>query len=212
MTLCRPPFECNNLFEWLLTSIYSGPTIPATHGVNVKMEPKEWAVDLRKLSETAAILPSTPPPVPSHQVSISPTFYELFRTKVLRKAFLYLHFRLNFFWRKNIGASTHIKCCRNWPQVSISPTSYALILWTRVKSAAFLYLKFGFILFWHKIIGVKAAFLKRWWNWLQVSISPTSYIRAAIFIESFTSSFTVLLCKVIEKLLWVTWYQQKSCS
>jgi hypothetical protein len=40
------------------------------------------------------------------QVSISPTFYaSLFRTKVSRKAFLYLHFRLELilgqeYWRK----------------------------------------------------------------------------------------------------------------
>jgi hypothetical protein len=35
----------------------------------------------------------------SNQVSISPPFYSsLFRTKVLHKAFLYLHFRFHLFW------------------------------------------------------------------------------------------------------------------
>ncbi len=39
------------------------------------------------------------------QVSISPTLYaQLFLTKVLRKAFLYLDLRFVLFWRKNIGA------------------------------------------------------------------------------------------------------------
>jgi hypothetical protein len=40
-----------------------------------------------------------------HQGSISPTLYaRLFRTKVLRKAFLYLDLSFVLFWRKNIGA------------------------------------------------------------------------------------------------------------
>ncbi len=43
-------------------------------------------------------------------VSISPTFYaRLFRTKVLREAFLYWNWRFLLFWRKNIGA----KAARN---------------------------------------------------------------------------------------------------
>jgi len=38
-------------------------------------------------------------------VSISPTFYEqLFCTKLLCAAFLYLQFGFIFFWQKNIGA------------------------------------------------------------------------------------------------------------
>ncbi len=42
-----------------------------------------------------------------HRVSISPTFYaRLFRWKVLWESFLYIHFRLELFWRKNIGAKT----------------------------------------------------------------------------------------------------------
>ncbi len=42
---------------------------------------------------------------PSEQVSISPTFYaRLFRTKVSRKAFLYLDLRFALCWHKNIGA------------------------------------------------------------------------------------------------------------
>ncbi len=40
------------------------------------------------------------------QVSISPTFYvRLFCTKVSHKAFLYLHFRIDLFLAKNIGAN-----------------------------------------------------------------------------------------------------------
>jgi hypothetical protein len=42
---------------------------------------------------------------PGEEVSISPTFYmQLFRTEVSRNTFLYLHFRFEFFWRKNILA------------------------------------------------------------------------------------------------------------
>jgi hypothetical protein len=44
------------------------------------------------------------------QVTISPTFYaQLFCTKVLRKASLYLHFRFVIFWNKNIGAKASRK-------------------------------------------------------------------------------------------------------
>ncbi len=44
-------------------------------------------------------------------VSISPTFYvRHFRTKVLHKAFLFLHFRFDLFWRKNIGANALREC------------------------------------------------------------------------------------------------------
>ncbi len=52
-----------------------------------------------------------------NKVSISPTFYvQLFRTKVLREAFLYLHLRFKLFWQKNIGANTLIKCWCNCKQ------------------------------------------------------------------------------------------------
>ncbi len=51
-----------------------------------------------------------------YQVSISPTFFSwLFCMNFLRKAFLYLNFRFELFWFKNIGANALIKCCRNWP-------------------------------------------------------------------------------------------------
>jgi hypothetical protein len=51
----------------------------------------------------------------SVMVSISPTFYaRLFCTKVLRKAFLSLHFRFELFWCKNIGANALKKCWWNW--------------------------------------------------------------------------------------------------
>ena len=49
-------------------------------------------------------------PMLSNQVSISPTFYEqLFRTKDLRAAFLYLHCRFKLFRRKEIGAKAACK-------------------------------------------------------------------------------------------------------
>ncbi len=44
------------------------------------------------------------------QVSISPTFYvRLFRTKVLRKAYLRLNFRFVLFWHENIGRKAALK-------------------------------------------------------------------------------------------------------
>ncbi len=56
----------------------------------------------------------------SSQVSISPAFYtRLFCTKVLRKAFLHIHFRFGLFRRKNNGANALIMCWWNWPQVSL---------------------------------------------------------------------------------------------
>ncbi len=43
-------------------------------------------------------------------VSISPTFKtRLFRTKVLRKNFFYLHFKFELFWHKNIVSNALIK-------------------------------------------------------------------------------------------------------
>ncbi len=63
------------------------------------------------------------------QVSISPPFYvRLFCTKVLRiKLFLYLHFRFEIFWCKNIGANVLLKCWWNWPQ-DVSKCSWINLL------------------------------------------------------------------------------------
>ncbi len=49
-------------------------------------------------------------------MSISPTFYaQLFHTKVLRKAFLYLHFRFELFFDCNIGCENVVcvECFKN---------------------------------------------------------------------------------------------------
>jgi hypothetical protein len=60
------------------------------------------------------------------QVSISPTFtHAFFRTKVLHKVFLYLHFRLELIWHNNIGENSLIKCWWNLPQLS-KPTFFGV--------------------------------------------------------------------------------------
>ena len=51
------------------------------------------------------------------QVSISPTFYEqVFCRKVFWAAFLDLRLRFVFFWQKEIGSKTSVKCWWNWLQ------------------------------------------------------------------------------------------------
>ncbi len=57
------------------------------------------------LNSTLLLMNSTWDVPKSLLESISPTFYaRLFHTKVLWEAFLYLHFRLLHFWRKNISS------------------------------------------------------------------------------------------------------------
>ncbi len=54
-------------------------------------------------------------PLFSPLLPILPTFYaQPFYTKVLRSAFLYLHFRLALFWCKNIGKKVALKMLVNW--------------------------------------------------------------------------------------------------
>ena len=119
----------------------------------------------------------------TNQMSIS--FYAAFFTKVLCKAFLYLHFCFLIFGLKNIGtkyAQKMLKRITN--QVSISSLFYtAFFAWkcfTQLFSTYILVLYY----FGEKILAQKLL-MKCWWNWLQ-----TNFFQAVITIITSTDTNT----------------------
>jgi hypothetical protein len=114
----------------------------------------------------------------SVQASIAPTFYEPFIwSKVLRKTFLYLHFRFELFsaeeyWRKY----THKMLVKLTIGVHFTNILQAAF-WTKAKRTVYLYFKISFKSFGAKKLSEKLL-LKCWWNWLQLAIRKKSYIQS----------------------------------
>ncbi len=87
------------------------------------------------------------------QVSISPTFYSsLFCTKVLQEAFLYLQFRFELFWWKNIGTNALIKCWWHWPWITFVPLCLRFCIYRVFFLFWLIWHAHNLVIFWAKIM------------------------------------------------------------
>jgi len=107
--------------------------------------------------------------------------------------------------RHSIAFSPNVTTTMVWRhhfiKVSIQPTFYDLLSLTILRKffAAFIVLQFGIVIFFKRKL-VQKLLVKCWWNWLQMSVSPTLYFLTQVFFETFLSlqlSFIIFCSKEI---------------